>query len=422
MIIYTVKSGDTLYEIAKTYRSSEKLLAEVNGLDDPSYLSVGQALIIPFPKTVHTVSSGETLSTISRVYGVTRRNLWQNNPHLYGDDDLTVGDELVIEYDETPTKTLSVNSFAYPCIDQKIFRQALPYLSTLTPFSYGFTSEGDLVGLPDDTVIETTKEYGVPSVLLLSTLNTDGKFDNSLSHALLSDETAQEYLLSNLVSLMLLKGFSSLVIDFEFMFSEDRLPFVDFLKRAKRALTPYRFKLGAALAPKTRRDHNGLMFDAHDYRLIGDVCDFVQLMTYEWGYCYELPYALSPYHEIKRVIEYAISEIPHQKIVLGIPNYAYDLTLSNIGTALETKLISFSDALLLAREKKAEIQFDERAKMPYFRYFDHKTEHRVWFEDARSYQALLSLVLEYDLDGVSIWNAMSKMPQGYFMLTEYKIR
>ena len=317
MLIYTVQSGDTLYEIANRYRVPLDLLVSVNGIQDPAFLSVGQALIIAKPTTVHTVSQGETLYSIAREYGVTVSELYRNNPSLMGKERINVGEELVIRYEGEGKRKIAVNGYAYPFIEEETLTKTLPYLSYLTPFSYGFTAEGDLVTLSDDALIESARSSGVNPVMLLTTLNDEGKFDNSLSHTLFEDEALQDYLISNVISTMMTKGYRTLDVDFEFVFPEDRLAFVSFLKKIKQAFAPYRYSLWVALAPKTSSQQKGLLYEAHDYQLIGEVADRVLLMTYEWGYKYGPPLAVAPLNEVRRVVDYALTEIDAKKLMLG---------------------------------------------------------------------------------------------------------
>ena len=57
-----------------------------------------------------------------------------------------------------------------------MLRQALPYLTYLTMFTYGFTSEGVLIDLEDEDLIRLAREYGVAPLMHLSTPDAGGEF------------------------------------------------------------------------------------------------------------------------------------------------------------------------------------------------------------------------------------------------------
>ena len=83
------------------------------------------------------------------------------------------------------------------------------------------------------------------------------------------------------------------------------------------------------------------------------------------------------------MLDYAVTEIPPEKILMGMPNYGYDWTLPFMrGTAAQS--VSFTQAVDLALRYGVEIQFDEQAQTPYFYYTDNGTQHVVWFDDPRS--------------------------------------
>ena len=55
---------------------------------------------------------------------------------------------LAIDYaDEAPLGTLGVNAYAYPYIGGELLDSVLPYLTYLTPFTYGITPAGALAPL-----------------------------------------------------------------------------------------------------------------------------------------------------------------------------------------------------------------------------------------------------------------------------------
>jgi len=75
----TVKSGETLSDIAARYGVSVNSLMRVNGLRDSDFVQAGQRLRIPGSVSAgsgrHTVRSGDTLSEIAAQYRVTERQL-----------------------------------------------------------------------------------------------------------------------------------------------------------------------------------------------------------------------------------------------------------------------------------------------------------------------------------------------------------
>ncbi len=87
MEIYVVKSGDTLYGIARRFFVSMDEIIYANQLKDPGVLAVGQALVIPLYDISHTVSRGESLYSIARRYGVSVEAIRRANPGLAGSGD-----------------------------------------------------------------------------------------------------------------------------------------------------------------------------------------------------------------------------------------------------------------------------------------------------------------------------------------------
>lgn len=133
-------------------------------------------------------------------------------------------------------------------------------------------------------------------------------------------------------------------------------------------------------------------------------------MTYEWGYIYGEPQAISPKNLVEKVIAYATTLIPSQKILMGMPNYAYDWTLPYRPNTAATTLTNLQ-ALELARRYGSNISFDSLAQAPYFEYYTTDgTRHIVWFDDARSIDSRLDLVTKYNLAGISIWTINNLNP------------
>lgn len=129
--------------------------------------------------------------------------------------------------------------------------------------------------------------------------------------------------------------------------------------------------------------------------------------------------AVAPLNQVRRVIEYGITEIPPDQILMGIPNYGYDWKLPFVKGESRAEKISSDEALARAAFYGVEVQYDELAQSPYFYYTDENgVDHVVWFEDGRSLRAKLELVSEYGLAGVSYWNIMNFFQIGSDVLRE----
>jgi len=98
-ITYTVREGDTLSSLARTYRTTVWAIMNKNGLTDPDHLRVGQTLIIPVgsmpSQRIHRVQPGESLASIAQRYGVSLAALAQANG-LSNPNRIVVGQVLVI--------------------------------------------------------------------------------------------------------------------------------------------------------------------------------------------------------------------------------------------------------------------------------------------------------------------------------------
>lgn len=116
--------------------------------------------------------------------------------------------------------------------------------------------------------------------------------------------------------------------------------------------------------------------------------------------------AVAPINMVRRVVDYAITEIPPEKIDLGIPNYGYDWPLPFIRGETVARTIGNVEAVQIAIRHGAVIQFDDTAQSPFFRYIEDGIEHEVWFEDVRSITAKFDLITEYNLRGAGYWQLM----------------
>lgn len=417
MRIHVVKKGETLFSIAKQYGVSARLLQKQNEVPPDGALVPGQTLVVLLPETIHTVLPGDTVYSIARAHGIPVRELYQNNIFLQGRGNLIPGEELIVSLREAHRESsLGVNGYAYPYINGDLLRQVLPYLTYVTPFTYGIGPGGSLVPLSDQGIL-AAGQYGVQPWMHLSTLTEEGNFSSSRGEMLLQSQERQEALLGEITQILGEKGYGGVDVDFEYLRPELGAAFGAFVTMLRTALNPLGYSVLVALAPKTFAGQRGLLYEAHDYAALGNAANGALLMTYEWGYTAGPPMAVAPLDKVRQVLDYALTEIPAKKLFLGVPVYGYDWPLPFREGATRAQSLSPQEALALARRYGAEIRYDETAQAPWFRYtaWDGR-EHEVWFEDARSSYAKFRLAAEKGLQGVGLWNLMRPAPQTYLVL------
>lgn len=286
MDIHVVRAGETVSSVAARYGVPVGILAGVNGIAPDAPLAVGQTLVVRHPRELHTVAIGESVYSIALHYGLSVRTLYQNNPALGGRSALYPGQTLVIAYDDTPTRTLAVNAYSYPFIRGGLLDAALPYLTYLTPFTYGINADGTLLPLADEWLLAAAGQYRTAALMHLSTLTEEGRFDNARSTLILEDADAQDALVQSILETVQARHYFGLDVDFEYVLPEQREAYAAFITRLREALNPLGCPVVVALAPKTSAAQRGLLYEAHDYALLGAAANAVFLMTYEWGYTY----------------------------------------------------------------------------------------------------------------------------------------
>jgi spore germination protein len=279
-----------------------------------------------------------------------------------------------------------------------------------------------LSAVDDEPLIRAS--YANHVVPLMSITNfSSTETGSKLAHTILSSSELTNKLVTNILTIMDTKGYRGLNVDFENVNPSDRESYNQFLRLAVRRLHEKGFSVSSALAPKTSSEQKGLLYEAHDYAAHGNIVDFVVLMTYEWGYRFGPPQSISPINEIRRVLDYAVTVIPRNKILMGFQLYARDWLIPHVqGQQAET--FDMQEAVRRAVQHGAEIKYDQQSQTPYYRYVDDKQRrHEVWFEDARSAQAKFNLIKEYNLRGVSYWVLGYTFPQNWALLEDsFQIR
>ena len=418
--IHVIRRNESLTSIARAYHTTVNDIIEANELPNPNDLVVGQSFVIPIIGRFYFVQPGDSLFSIARKVGVPYQELAKIN-RINVNQPLNAGFRLYIP--QGRKRNAEFNAYVEPRgttvapVLENSAREAAPYLTYLAPFSFQARRDGTLKEplLNNFPAIARTNR----NVLMMVINNQENdQFSDELGRILLNDMAIQDKFLNTIVATAKKYGFRDIHFDFEFLRPADREAYNNFLRKAKQRFKNEGWLMSTALAPKTSATQKGKWYEGHDYKAHGEISDFVVIMTYEWGYSGGPAMAVSPIDSVRKVLEYAITEMPSNKILMGQNLYGYDWTLPFVQGSV-AKAVSPQQAIQLAAKYNVPIQYDTKAEAPFFKYRDEAgKEHEVWFEDARSIQAKFDLIKELNIRGMSYWKLGLSFPQNWLLIVD----
>src|ERR1700730_3075330 len=167
---------------------------------------------------------------------------------------------------------------------------------------------------------------------------------------------------------------AGIVVDFEDIPSQTQPHFREFTAELGPALHSVGLKLMLALPARD---------DEYDYKFFGKQCDAIVLMNYDQHWQTSSPGPIAAQDWFVENLRQVLEDVPAQKVVVGIANYAYDWSEAPKKANEPAKEMSVQEALLHAYESEAEVEFDPASLNPHYSYSDeHNHTHQVWMLDA----------------------------------------
>ncbi|MDR0923828.1 MAG: peptidoglycan-binding protein, partial [Hungatella sp.] len=283
----------------------------------------------------------------------------------------------------------------------------------------------EIVSSADDTeLVNLAKIYGVAPMMFVSTITEEGIVSREVAYNILNNPSVQDRLIDNALHILKTKGFYGINVYVENITYDNLDSIAEYLKKASAIFHSEGYRIVITITPVTYIDTPNVSFEKIDYSKLSELVDGITFSSYEWARYYSYPSSIFPVNVLRELLDYGVSIIPPEKILLGVTTLGYDWTLPYVPGATEATAINFNNAVEIASANGIPIQFNEAAQSPYFYYVGSDgILHLVWFKDARSFDARAALVTEYDLQGLSIWTIMRFDAQMWFIFnTQYYIQ
>lgn len=409
MNVYTVQPGDTIDTIAEKFNVPSMRLLQQNIIQPNNDLIVGQNLIITHPERVYYIEDGDTLQSIAEAFGVPEQQLLHNNPQLTERDYFYIGEEIIVSYSKE--EKIEVNGYAFSYIEIDALKITLPYLTYLTIPGYKITITGDIIAPEDKTVVEAARAYGVAPLMMCSTLNIQGQGNYEIIHTIVNDSTARKNYIANVLHTVRENNLAGVNFGCTFILKEDLQNYILLMAEIKLLLQQEGYIVIITCDPVTYGfDQDGKNDTTYFYQ-VGQIADRVILISYQWTHTHLSLVGQTTIPFLEKYVQYAVTKIPSEKILVGITRVVYDWELPYVEDKSNVNSLTNSSSLELANEMGVDILFDVETQTPYFYYKTNEIEHFVWFKDAKTTISILDLVKRYYLGGVSVWSIMDYEPQ-----------
>ncbi len=278
-------------------------------------------------------------------------------------------------------------------------------ITSVVPWSWGIDSYG---GLTNDfnaqNLAEVLQFAGHQQLESLALVHNffNGSFDAQIVSSFLNNPYAQNRAIDNIHQTLGEWGMSGINLDFENVPAKDREALTSFVARLAERLRADNFTVTMAVPAKTTDNPTSNFSGAFDYRALSQHADQLILMAYDQHWRNGSPGPVASVEWVEQVIQYAVSQAPANKIVLGIPNYGYDWPQSGPATSM-----TYPQTMELAAKQGVSVRWHSTHKVP---FFHHGNDRQVWFENRYSIKYKLDLVNKYDLGGVALWRLGQEDP------------
>lgn len=431
MITYSVKPGDSLYSIARSFGTTVESIVILNRLTTTS-LTVGQTLVIPlYTEVIVTAERAnvrrgqgveypvlETFVRDARLPVISTAPQWiQVLTHSGATGWIARSVTTLMVYDGS--KPIMVIAGFYTLEEGpqlpgsfRSFANNTSQLSEVPIFTFRFNRDDPTViekfGDFTDRDIENLVAIGHRSNVMMmpvvhNLLYKQGgqAAGKEVVKALVATQQVRAAAIQSIIRLIERYNFDGVNIDIEDVYLEDSSRLSAFYTELGIAMKSKGYFLSASVPSRVGDQPFNPFSDPFDYRAIGAAVDqFIVMLYNEHGWPGSGPGPVVSSGWMDRVLSYTVTTVPKENILAAISVFGFDFNL----TTGQNTYVSHSAAVELAKKYNAEIIFDQPTLTPMFRYTDEQGgKHEVWFENAQSIVAKIKLGWEKGIAGVALW-------------------
>ena len=317
----------------------------------------------------------------------------------------------------------AVNLFYY--VDResslKSFKNNLDKIDIIAPVAYNVDEDGVVWGSVDPRVLNLAKQNNIGVMPLIH----NPGFNQEMLHELLSNKIARDRAIESMLNECKEYKYLGIQFDFENLNINDKDLFTKFFKETATTFHANGFQLSAAVVHRPEKYPGPTKYfkwlyknwrAGYDLKALAEAGDFLSVMTYSQHTRRTTPGPNAGIPWVKKNIEYFLSQIPAEKLSLGIPVVSqYWRTEQDdekyLGKARSwSNALPYSEAISLSERYHAKIRWLDDQKVHYTFYENGGLFEYIFFEDADSFKYKINLMKTNKLRGFSVWVIGSEDP------------
>jgi len=278
-----------------------------------------------------------------------------------------------------------------------------------------------------DWNLQSTKDFITRAQIMGANVSvTFAAQDNQLIKTILSSNTAQEQLITDILDQVKSRKINGANIDFEYTGEPDTLYKHAFTSFSKNLATQIKKQNQNAVLTLSIMPLSARQKDLYDFPKLIPLYDRFIGMSYDYyNQASDVAGPIEPMHGFKQgnyffdvTTTYAdyLTYLPKNKLIMGIPTYGWEWAVQN-GQTIKSRTLplddpnSYAAVISYARSRKdsdlkpSQCQWDNLSEETWCWFKDKKTGvyHQAWIVDNRMLQARFDYADQQKLGGVALW-------------------
>lgn len=257
-------------------------------------------------------------------------------------------------------------------------------------------SMGDIDSKSASTYVSKAKSLGYKVWPIITNGIDSVSYSPADTSLLMNSETARENLIKNILNILQRDNLDGINVDFENMKPDDRDLYTQFIRE---------------LAPLVRKQNKVISVDMYfvnyvDRKGIGEAVDYAILMGYDQrGNWSNESGSISEISWVEKNVKSLMndSEIPSEKIILGVPFYTRLWTEKSGVSKPTTSVYTIKDAATYIANNKLKTVYDEKSGQNYVEHTKGDLTYKMWIEDSTSMKNRVNIINTNELGGLAAW-------------------